>query len=1560
MRSKFVTKIFALLIIFFMNATFVSSDELRNMEVINLRGNKLPQFVNDGVSVDEIFVYAYDASSDSWNQITHQIDELDANRVGYYFGTKNGIFESNEELLFLARDAGDRAPGLKWIDDSDSRNYSRYEFRVYDDENPDYDKYVYVYRSQTLEVDPNLPVYVQYDDSPSGNDIVEAISYREEHSEGLPVSWKIPESAGGQNINILNGQKVRINADVAIIGEIKITEADIKYDYDNIDYIAGPLRVIRKITFKIEIEVFGFSQSINIDFQKIYYPYHVEAMTTPKDLPAEINKIGLFRVSFDLSTSTEGMTFYNPFNNLVIDGQKDDVDRTLLFEPDYNWLMATGDQGTYLNVFQIEDIGIDQRLYYWDSKSDDTYDGTYNKNLDFKSYGDAGILFRGDVGRTLEIPKMILFYMGANQDSLVGPHLVENLKNPLQNLGAEQSYAIPVIASIPNVSQKQGFFIDVPIQIDDVSDLNIDSVSFDLTYDDSIIEFRDVIQSGTMTEDWNPANLNMNGGLVNVSISGDSPLTGSGDLLLLRYKVIGAEGTSSSLVFAQFETNNPSVDIVTLDGSITALSPVLVAVSLPDTFQQRGLSLSLPVDMSDATGLEIDAVSFELQFDDDILEITGITPRNSLSETWETYVMSQVPDGAQISLRGSQYLEGEGSLIYIDFIAIGDVGSETAIDFTNFQFNDGVPVADLTNGRVSVTQPPVLATSIPDSSVILGQGLVLPVLVENVDEFEVKSVSFTLTYDQSVVNALSMTNEGSITSEWTDIQYTIEEGSISVEMSGDQSLAGEGTLAMIDFVATGQIGDTTYVRIAEIKFNKGYPDGVRDEGRVEIIAPTVMVSLPDTSGKNGELINIPVFVEDVSGLEIDGVTMTISYDSKVLDAIRIVLDGSLAENKGMVTFRDYSGSAYIAFDGVEDLEGAGVLFFIQFSVVGADESSTPLSFDYVTFNGGIPEAELVNGSFTVNGVVPRLLVSMPDTTGFEGYRIKIPILVGDLPDLDVTSASISVTYNHDVLKATGITQQATLTEEWPLAAPELMQGKIDIDLSGPAIQDSGNVLVFIDFEIPGQAGSSSVLHFESMLFNDGVPIATTRDGMISVAEMPVVAVSVPDTFAYKNDGILIPVFTEDLSEFDISTFECTITFNQDVANAASIVMSNTLTENWNEPVFEKQTNLITVKMSGDTNLVSAGILFFIEFDVIGDPDDFTDITIQEFMFGVGIPEADIMNGSLRVNEEPEILVQLPDTVAMGGTSIQIPVIVGDVTGTFVTYINTMISFNPNIIEFTGIETSNSIVSQWDEPDLNIFTNRIHLIMSGEEPLVGEGTLVFLNFNVVGIDDSKTPINFMYFNFNSGRPIAVKVNGSLTVEGVIPVELSTFEATAHNGVVHLQWSTESETNNYGFEIQKSIVDSTKDDNWDVIGFVPGEGTSAIPRSYEFIDNVPAGRTLRYRLKQIDFDGNFKLYESILVEIVMPESIELVQNYPNPFNGSTNIIYNINRSGFVRLTVFNVLGKRVATLIGTHKEPGRYSIEWTAQDDFGRSLTSGVYFYRLEFDGQIITKKMILLE
>ena len=188
--------------------------------------------------------------------------------------------------------------------------------------------------------------------------------------------------------------------------------------------------------------------------------------------------------------------------------------------------------------------------------------------------------------------------------------------------------------------------------------------------------------------------------------------------------------------------------------------------------------------------------------------------------------------------------------------------------------------------------------------------------------------------------------------------------------------------------------------------------------------------------------------------------------------------------------------------------------------------------------------------------------------------------------------------------------------------------------------------------------------------------------------------------------------------------------------------------------------------------------------------------------------------------------------------------------------------------------------------------------------------------------------------------------------VLPVELASFTSHVNKNNVTLNWSTSSENNNSVFEIERSAGEN----NWIKAGMVSGKGTTASLSHYSFNDNGLLSGNYSYRLKQIDFNGNFEYFNlNNEVNIGTPSGYALSQNFPNPFNPSTTINFDIPRDGNVSLKVFDLSGKEVGAIVNETMAAGYHSVRYD-----GSSLSSGIYFYTLKADNFTATKKLVLLK
>ena len=218
-------------------------------------------------------------------------------------------------------------------------------------------------------------------------------------------------------------------------------------------------------------------------------------------------------------------------------------------------------------------------------------------------------------------------------------------------------------------------------------------------------------------------------------------------------------------------------------------------------------------------------------------------------------------------------------------------------------------------------------------------------------------------------------------------------------------------------------------------------------------------------------------------------------------------------------------------------------------------------------------------------------------------------------------------------------------------------------------------------------------------------------------------------------------------------------------------------------------------------------------------------------------------------------------------------------------------------------------------------------------------------------------------FSSFSEFAV---GATSSDNPLPVEISNITVAQEKGTIVLSWTTSSEVDTYGFEIDRKLVGGqqvlgssslmNENANWHQVGFVQGNGTSNIQHNYLVRDFVSPGK-YSYRLKQIDRDGTIRYENQVEATVRLEEGdYGLKQNYPNPFNPATTFQFALKSSGQIDLSIYNSLGQKVCTLFNGVITGGIvYSFPFDAKD-----LASGTYFYILRANGTNEVRKFLLLK
>lgn len=283
---------------------------------------------------------------------------------------------------------------------------------------------------------------------------------------------------------------------------------------------------------------------------------------------------------------------------------------------------------------------------------------------------------------------------------------------------------------------------------------------------------------------------------------------------------------------------------------------------------------------------------------------------------------------------------------------------------------------------------------------------------------------------------------------------------------------------------------------------------------------------------------------------------------------------------------------------------------------------------------------------------------------------------------------------------------------------------------------------------------------------------------------------------------------------------------------------------------------------------------------------------------------------------------------------------------------------PSNLRFT-YNSPTSITLNWNDNSNNETGFKI-------ERKMGSGNFILIDSVGANVttytDNSISDTGLYYYRVYAFNSNAVSGYSNTTSPvTIIPVELTSFTYELLKKAVKLSWSTASEKNNRGFEIERLVHNQQSSiNNWESLGFIEGKGTTLNPQYYSFIDDQVQNGKYIYRLKQIDFDGSISYSGEIEVEVYLaPNEFKLLQNYPNPFNPSTKISYSVPCEGArcivpVQLKVYDVLGNEIAKLVNEYKSAGFYEVEFDAS-----KLTTGIYYYQLQVGEFTDTKKMVLL-
>ncbi|HID94407.1 MAG TPA: hypothetical protein EYP60_09990 [bacterium (Candidatus Stahlbacteria)] len=293
--------------------------------------------------------------------------------------------------------------------------------------------------------------------------------------------------------------------------------------------------------------------------------------------------------------------------------------------------------------------------------------------------------------------------------------------------------------------------------------------------------------------------------------------------------------------------------------------------------------------------------------------------------------------------------------------------------------------------------------SIPDTLVISGDTVLIPIKVSDVTGLEIYSVGTVLSFNSTVLQALDATTATTIAEGWGTPTYDIAAGNMTIGMAGALPLSGVGALLYIKFWVIGSHGDTTTIHFEDFMFNEGIPSATTYDGFLTVTT-FVNVWISDTSAEHGDSILIPVMTSTVTNLDIYSVSITLSFANNILEAVDATTDGTIAEGWGAPTHVVTPGEITIGMAGATPLADSGALVYVKFAVTGAMGDTTDIYFSNFVFNEGIPFANTQSGLFTVTGgdSIPPMFsaTTIWTDTSFQGPYLISSIITDTLSGVD--------------------------------------------------------------------------------------------------------------------------------------------------------------------------------------------------------------------------------------------------------------------------------------------------------------------------------------------------------------------------------------------------------------------------------------------------------------------------------------------------------------------------------------------------------------------------------
>ncbi len=537
---------------------------------------------------------------------------------------------------------------------------------------------------------------------------------------------------------------------------------------------------------------------------------------------------------------------------------------------------------------------------------------------------------------------------------------------------AQRTATAQVTVSLPTLEVAAGASSLIPINVGDLTGSEVKSFEFAISYDPTIVEITGVSSTGTLTESVSPIVNTTTSGKVSIAWADAFALEGGGVLVNLQASFL-QEGTST-LAFDSFRFNEGSPASATTNGTVTVSggSTGSVDVNLPASSSGSvgGSQISIPISVSDMTGKNATSYAFTIAYDAATINIASYATAGTLSGAAAPTVNTGTPGQITVSWSNGTPLAGAGVLgnLLVNPVASGI----SAINFTSMQFNSGDPIANVTNGSVTINgaNDPV-AVSLPASAGNSGETLTVPLTVGDLTGSGVTSFNTVIDFDPSLLQVAGIEQSGTLSSGSTATLDLTTPGKVGITWTGS-ALSGTGTLLRLNFNLLA--GGTSVLGFDSFAFNGGAVPANTTNGSVTIQATgQITVSIPTgIVGEIGQQVTIPVNTGDLTGQNVQSYVFSLAYNPQDLTITGSSVNGTLSAGNNVTVDTSVPGQAVVTMGAGATLSGAGTLVNLTGTLVGPGTSD--VTFASFQYNNGNPTVSTIDGSVTVQGFATYLQI----------------------------------------------------------------------------------------------------------------------------------------------------------------------------------------------------------------------------------------------------------------------------------------------------------------------------------------------------------------------------------------------------------------------------------------------------------------------------------------------------------------------------------------------------------------------------------------------------------